>query len=128
MLSCQQARIVPGVISSTSFGGFAFVSPSSISFGMVSLIPSGSVIWLDCRIGSVFATVTTQGDSTVWVGVVTSGGCVMVISPALFWSLTFCRILSLHLFFCSLTLPGFLARHRLSCLINKLQFLKTHYT
>ena len=31
------------------------------------------------------------------------------------WSLTFCRVLSFHLFFCSLTLSGFLVRHRLSC-------------
>ena len=68
-----------------------------------------------CRVGSVFATVTTQGVSTVYVGIVTSGGCVMVVSPALFWSLTFCRVLSFHLFFCSLTLSGFLVCHRLSC-------------
>ena len=112
---CWQARIVPAVISPTGFGGFAFVSPTSISFGMVSLTPSGSVIWLECRVRSVFATVTTQGVSTVWVGVVTNGGCVMVVSPALVWSLTFCRVLSLHLFFCSLTLSGFLVHHRLSC-------------
>ena len=64
----------------------------SISFGMVSLTPSGSVIWLGCRIGSVSATDSTQGVSTVWVGIVTSGGCVMVVFPALFWSLTFCWV------------------------------------
>ena len=82
---------------------------------LVGLSPSVSLIWLGCRVGSVFATVTTQGVSTVYVGIVTSWGCVMIVSPAFFCSLTFCRVLSFHLFFCSLTLSGFLVRPRLSC-------------